>query len=109
MKTKKWQETGMSVVEMGNTVLAVAVKDQWCFRGDTFTDNLPSYQAIADRQAKLTGDIAFKAGQEDGLLKGIQKVVEWIESVPTREIDGAEQYICTLEQWQSKLKEWGIK
>ena len=45
---------------------------------------------------------------EDGRRAGIKEVVGWIESVPTREIDGAEQYICTLEQWQAKLKEWGI-
>ena len=39
---------------------------------------------------------------------GIKEVVEWMESVPTRKIDGAEQYICTLEQWQAKLKSWHI-
>lgn len=45
---------------------------------------------------------------ETYLKEGIRGVVEWIESVPTREIDGAEQYVVTLEQWQAKLKEWGI-
>jgi len=53
-------------------------------------------QELLRRQAQ----ISFKAG--------IKLVVDWIELVPTREIDGAEQYIVTLEQWQAKLKEWGI-
>lgn len=38
--------------EIGQAVLSVAVRDQWCFRGDTLEDNLPSYQAIAQAQGE---------------------------------------------------------
>lgn len=71
-------------------------------------DNMPPeakygdvFQAIAEAQARTTCPICFKAG--------IKEAVDWIESAPTRKIDGAEQYICTLEQWQSQLRKWGIE
>lgn len=51
-------------------------------------------------------NVSQKEIYEKGEKAGIKEVVEWIESVPTREIDGVKQYICTLEQWQAK---WGIK
>lgn len=40
----------LTIADIGSTVLSVAVKDHWCFRGDTFKDNLPSYQAVAEFQ-----------------------------------------------------------
>ena len=53
-------------------------------------------ERIAKAQAKISWD------------KAIRDVVEWIESVPTREIDGADQYTITLEQWQTFKKERGL-
>ena len=54
------------------------------------------------------GNRRFTEGKVAGKQAGRKEVVEWIESVPPREIDGADQYIVTLEQWQAKLKEWGF-
>jgi len=39
--------------EIGYAVLSVAVKDQWCFRGDTLESNLPSYRAISQATVDL--------------------------------------------------------
>lgn len=50
---------------------------------------------------ELQAEKSFKAG--------MREVTGWIESVPTRNIDGVEQYICTLEQWKARLKGWGIE
>ena len=50
-------------------------------------------------ELKGQAEISFKAG--------IKEVVDWIELVPTREIDGADQYTITLEQWQARLRKWG--
>ena len=73
-------------------------------------------QTQRDRQSTVEAEAYFR-GRNDGLtileanveearLNGIREVVEWIESVPPREIDGADQYTVTLEQWQAKLKDW---
>jgi len=52
--------TVISDEEIGNAVLAVAVKDEWCFRGDTLMDNLPSYRAIAQAQVNADKDYMKK-------------------------------------------------
>jgi len=44
---------------IGYIVLSVAVEDQWCFRGDTLKDNLPSYQAITKAQDTQTREMTL--------------------------------------------------
>ncbi len=39
---------------------------------------------------------------------GKKEVVDWVEIVDTVELDGAKQYTITLEQWQAKMKDWGL-
>ena len=53
-------------------------------------DNMFRLEAIAQAQAEITWDLAFKAG--------IKEVVEWMKTYAT--------YPHTIEQWQAKLKEW---
>ena len=58
---------------------------------------LPLALAVAKAQAEITWDIAHKAG--------IREVVEWIEN---RSIL-ANRGTAHGQEWQAKLKEWGIK
>ena len=52
--------TRISDEEIGYAVLAIAIEDQWCFRGDTLTDNLPSYQAVARAQLEADRKVSDK-------------------------------------------------
>ena len=74
-------------------------------RGCVFTDK-GGYRtpwSITGHTAKAQAELSFKAG--------IREVVDWIESVrPVRKLPegNMEHYAVSMEQWQAKLKEWGI-
>lgn len=76
------QRARLTDEEIGYAVLAVAVQDQWCFRGDTLEDNLPSYRAIAEAQINklLNQPLYFKiekavAHQRNLLATGLLNVL----------------------------------
>ena len=86
------------------------------------------------RAVEKQGEISFKAGYEEGRLygksesllskasidlmvadskkAGIKEVVEWIETHHEQVIMGSfslYQWSIVVDEWQAKLKEWGIK
>jgi len=85
-----------------------------------YLDTLEIAQLQGTREAQA--EISFKAGMEygnkeayecgvynghaDGLAKGIKEVVDWIRSYSDIEIH---INVHHEEEWQSKLKEWGIE
>ncbi len=61
------------------------------------------WEYIVSVIAKAQAEISFNAG--------IREVVNWIEIVPpvTELSEGnMKHYVISIEQWQNKLKEWGI-
>ncbi len=70
--------------------------------------------ALLLKQALTTWDIAFKAGEEQGIQKGRMKVVEWIEKMELywRSISttGRDYYIplSLADTWQAFKKERGV-
>ena len=94
--------------------------------GQEYEDNPPTcdftHYAL-ERQA----EISFRAGQKEGrkgmflagdnngYLRGIKEVVEWINgnggwilNYKTTKQDRIWNWAITHDQWQAKLKEWGI-
>ena len=77
------------------------------------------YQSIYLEGCRAQAAISFKAGEQlslekqgqaylEGKQAGRKDVVDWVEIVDTVELDGAKQYTITLEQWQAKMKGWGL-
>ena len=75
-------------------------------------------QELLTRQA----EISFRAGYEqvwkDGVIQevfnrgkkvGIKEVVEWVEEHRWKSVFLTGDVLLGVEEWQAKLKEWGIK
>ena len=67
----------LSDAEMGYAVLSVAVKDEWCFRGDTFVDNLPSYQAIAKAQLDKCLSLLHSEELRERIASGLAEMCDF--------------------------------
>ena len=88
MGAKTWQETVINDNELQLAAKGFVIKGG---------KPEPEWKFIANKQAKITGDIAFKAG--------IKEVIEWMKTNLKEEYD--EFSIWSI--WQAKLKEWGIE
>ncbi len=106
-----------------DTVMNPEIRDSGKYWYDRY-HGVRDVEAICKAQAK----ISFKAGIEEAQcrlhspevekiakealdeqrLAGRKDVVDWVEIVDTVELDGAKQYTITLEQWQAKMKDWGL-
>jgi len=82
--------------------------------------NASGIQEVIPIILKAQAEISFKAGykqallqndwiNEQGRLRGIREVVEWIEDNLDFYMGAEFESVSWEEDWQAKLKEWGIK
>ena len=87
----KWEDTVMTQGKK-DSVLKLFLKVHPQYKG------LNLWKPIARHQAEITWDIAFKAGT--------QEVVHWINNGNIIQDIG---WAGGGEEWQAKLKDWGIE
>ena len=85
MTKMSWEKTVMSDEKILETIVGL----------NPYAMHRPN--AVAKVQAKLTGDIAFKAGQMDRTYEVLDFIHSW------------ERDIEEHPEWQAKLTEWGIR
>ena len=87
-----WQDTVLSEESILNIIR--------CKVHNAMTDR----KGVGKSIAKVQAEASFKAGQEVGK----QEVVDWITNCGRIGVLELGLHI-TLTEWQTKLKEWGIK
>ena len=88
------------------------------------SEDVSEIRKVLEVQAEITGEIMFRAGQEEGrretwdtaIKEAVQgtrrEVVEWVDSHKFEYTDSEGfarlRYPFTDDEWQAKLKEWGL-
>lgn len=62
-------------------------------------------QKLCEKQAEITGRVMY----DEGFKAGMKEVVEWLKGKRVvTDLLGAARFYASNEEWQAKLKEWGV-